>query len=551
MREDVRNKLLRRADWRFLLPNPRPAKSMCFADGLLGQAVGLISDRVAGAHVDPSGDCDLAVAIDPGAATLRRAWASLHPGGSCYTEWYSPLAGGPKGVRRRLETAGFTDVACYWCWPWPLLARSRYWLPLEAPGALRYFLISRARARSPVRRLRSAVLQGVWRLGMRIGLVLPVCAVARKPGVRPAGREPSTARTTAPAAALPDAPIATPELLGMIRTRWQGWGFGPPPDALSSLVLTGGPRSVSKVVALVFAEPHHRPWVAVKMPRVPEAATGLMREATTLQAIHSRRAGGVRGAPRVLFCQQRAGILTVGETALTGGVLSTVVKRSNFRDLALRATDWLSELAGRPHPCPRDRWWDRLIEPALTDFGEAFGPVIDRGMLRETREIVATLGALPLVCEQRDFAPWNVLVTPTGELAVLDWESAELEGLPALDLIYFMSFLAFTLDGAVSPGHLRESYRATLDPSTPTGAVLHECLARYAGRIGLDRAAIGPLRLLAWLLHSRSEYRRFAADVAGRPTPDTLRRSIFVALWHEELRYGHRGDWARGTGCSR
>jgi aminoglycoside phosphotransferase (APT) family kinase protein len=35
--------------------------------------------------------------------------------------------------------------------------------------------------------------------------------------------------------------------------------------------------------------------------------------------------------------------------------------------------------------------------------------------------------------EQRDFGPWNLLVTPAGQIAVLDWESAEVDGLPALD----------------------------------------------------------------------------------------------------------------------
>ncbi len=532
MHEEVLNKLLRRADWRFLLPNPQPAKSVCFANGLLGKAVGLVSDCVVDAQSDPPGDCDLAVAIDPDHTTLRAAWTSLHPGGSCYTEWYSPLAGGLKGIRRRLEAAGFQHVTCYWCWPRPVLSRSEYWLPLEAPGALRYFLRGRAPARNVIHRL----LRVAWLLCVRIGLIFPVYAIARKTAFRP-GHEPSTAGPMQSVGRRPlDASGVTPDLWTTIRAHWQSWGFGRPPETFSSLMLTGGSRSFSKVVALVFAEPDHHPRLAVKMPRVPEAVPGLTREATTLRAIQSLRPSGVRGAPRVLFCQELAGLLTVGETALTGRPLSTLVRRNNYRDLALKATDWLSDLAGRSALCPRANWWDRLVEPLLADFRESFGPVIDPGMFRDTRDTVATLGSLPLVCEQRDFAPWNVLVTPDGELAVLDWESAELRGLPAQDLIYFLTHLAFDLDGAWT----RESYRATLDPSTFTGRVVSECLARYISQIGLDGAAIGPLRLLVWLLHSRSEYQRFVADVAGRPEPRILRRSLFVSLWEEELRYTTR-----------
>jgi hypothetical protein len=40
------------------------------------------------------------------------------------------------------------------------------------------------------------------------------------------------------------------------------------------------------------------------------------------------------------------------------------------------------------------------------------------------------------------------------------------------------------------------------------------------------------------MLHSRSEYEHLAADEAGRPAPDALRRSVFLSLWEEEVRHG-------------
>ncbi|MBI3952198.1 MAG: aminoglycoside phosphotransferase family protein [Acidobacteria bacterium] len=541
LQEKVRNRLLRRADWRFLLHNPQPRKSICFANGLLSQAVGLISDCVVDAEGDLPGDCDLAVAIDPDDTTLRAAWDSLHPGGSCYTEWYSPLAGRREGIRRRLEAAGFEDVTCYWCWPWPFLSRSRYWVPLEAPGALHYFLISRPPARNAIRRIGVAILRVIWLLCFRIGFTLPVCAAARKRAFLSSPQQPSAVGPALPASSRTLVASVTPHLLSTIRAQWTSWGFGPTSDHLSLLILTGGPRSICKVVALVFAEPNHQPSLAVKMPRVPEAVAGLAREATTLQAIESLRPGGVRGAPRVLFYQEHAGLFTVGETAFAGQPLFTLIRRSNYRDLALKATDWLCDLASHAEPHPPPAWWDRLVEPVLTGFGESFGPIIDSDMLRETRDIVATLGALPLVCEQRDFAPWNILVTAEGELAVLDWESSALRGLPAMDLIYFLAYLGFFLDGAIISGRFRESYRKMLDSSTLTGRVMRECLALYADRMGLNSVNLRALRLLVWMLHSGSEYQHFRSDAGGKPEPETLRRSLFVNLWEEELHHGPGG----------
>jgi Phosphotransferase enzyme family len=511
--EEVLNWLVRRADWRFLLPNPRPGKSVSFASGLLGEAVGLISECLVDAGVDPQGDCDLAVAIDPDNTTLRAAWARLCPGGSCYTEWYSPLTGGLKRIRRRLEAAGFTDVVCYWCWPRPFLSRAQHWLPLEAPGALRHFLHKRAPARNPVHR----ILRAAWLVAFRAGLSVPLGAIARKPASLTAGRQRRTAGRMRSADRRPLQPSGTiPDYLrSTIRTHWQSWGLGPPPDNFSSLMLTGGGRSWSKVVLLVFAEPNPYPQMVIKLPRVPGAASGLTTEATALRAIQSRRPGGVSGVPEVLFCQEHAGLLTVGETVVAGQPVSTQVRRSNFRDLALKATDWLSELAGHSEVCSPALWWDRLVEPVLAEFGEVLGPSGDRGMLRETRDRLSTLGALPLVCEHRDFSPWNLLVTPDGQLGVVDWDSAELQGLPAQDLIYFLTLLAFHLHGAWN----RESYRATRDPSTFTGSVLSECVARYACRTGLDAAAIGPLRLFAWVRHALWDPK------------------LFLSLWEEELRH--------------
>jgi RIO-like serine/threonine protein kinase len=67
-----------------------------------------------------------------------------------------------------------------------------------------------------------------------------------------------------------------------------------------------------------------------------------------------------------------------------------------------------------------------VIESVLNDFQRSFGAALDQHMIRETYAMLAKLDSLPLVCEQRDFSPWNVFATTDGELVVLDWESAGL-----------------------------------------------------------------------------------------------------------------------------
>lgn len=85
-------------------------------------------------------------------------------------------------------------------------------------------------------------------------------------------------------------------------------GLGPTPEQLSTLLVTGGPRSVSKVVLLAFAEPSQAPLVAVKAPRVRAAAAGVRREALALARLTGRRSEPTPGVPRLLFCREIDGV---------------------------------------------------------------------------------------------------------------------------------------------------------------------------------------------------------------------------------------------------
>jgi hypothetical protein len=74
--------------------------------------------------------------------------------------------------------------------------------------------------------------------------------------------------------------------------------MGPAPERLSWLLLTRGPRTISKAVGLVFAEPDPIPRIVVKRPRVPEATVGLEREAAALHAVEALRPRGCERRPQ-------------------------------------------------------------------------------------------------------------------------------------------------------------------------------------------------------------------------------------------------------------
>jgi hypothetical protein len=301
------------------------------------------------------------------------------------------------------------------------------------------------------------------------------------------------------------------------------------------VLLTGGRRSINKVVGVVLDEGVAEPTAIVKMPRVPESIPALRNEARTLRQLEVRPTP-VPGAPRVLSFVEQGASTRLVETVIRGVPVASVLRPNTHRRLALQGAEWQARLAGLMVPVAQEAWWDRLIEPVLADVSVSYGPVLDLSQIDQTRRLLSGLRALPLVCEQRDFSPWNVLVDDRGELAVLDWESSEPQGLPALDLIYFLAYLAFYVDGAMATGRFRDAHSVALDPSTVTGRVTRDGLLRYCQIIGLDPATLGPLRLLTWLIHARSEYQSLTADAGRSPSPEKLRDAMFLGLWQEELR---------------
>ena len=116
--ESERNRVLRRADWRYLLPRAEAARVLCLGGAELREACAVVGSQVDDAIV-PGASYDLVVAENPDPTTLRRMAGALKPDGSCYTEWTGLWPRGAARVRRALERAGFRAARTYEPWPSP------------------------------------------------------------------------------------------------------------------------------------------------------------------------------------------------------------------------------------------------------------------------------------------------------------------------------------------------------------------------------------------------------------------------------------------------
>ncbi len=445
---------------------------------------------------------------------VRRIVAAAPPGTWLCIE---VAAGSAHAIRQALADAGAGDVDVYV--PWPTAARPRAWIPAGDDVAAAHVIAS-IRGRGFVRGVLRGVQRAVWRARFRRGIGLASRAVFRTAGPAPveARRSNGLRLPTSVAGAIDDC--------------WAEWGLGRRPAGYRTALVTGGSADVNKVVALVFPEGGRRPSLVVKFARIVEAIPGMKREAMVLTRLEQRPGKPIDGVPRLLLEVPELSNALV-ETYVPGVAMTTQLTGKTFAELAAAATGWLSDLADGAAPSEPRTWWPRIAEPALERFDRVHGRRADPALVRGTVERLRSLGALPVVPEHRDFAPWNLLVSEGGQLGVLDWESAEPDGLPFLDLVYFLAYLAFDLENAITSRRPVETYRSLLDARTTVGGVARECMSRYAAACALRDADLPALRLLTWLLHATSDAR------ALEPAPasvSTDRGALFLALWEEEAR---------------
>jgi hypothetical protein len=162
---------LRRADWRFLLPEPELGRVAYPAprDATLVEALREVSDGVDGAPLTQLAGYDVVVITGGGRHAVEDA-AATAPAGA----WLVVELGGPAALSAagRLRRQGLEHVAAHWLWP--DAERCREIVPLR-PTALRMALDRRdpgARLRLRVRVARALARTPLFALAVKRAVVI-------------------------------------------------------------------------------------------------------------------------------------------------------------------------------------------------------------------------------------------------------------------------------------------------------------------------------------------------------------------------------------------
>lgn len=329
-------------------------------------------------------------------------------------------------------------------------------------------------------------------------------------------------------------------ILNFLTKNWQRLSlqhFGDP-ARLSCVMMTPRFRASSHVICFVLTADRTEPIFVVKLPRLPGDHSRLDREAANLYAANHHRVENDFSIPHVLAYEDYHQHRLLIETAVPGKTMSPAVVRRQ-PELCLETTiAWLTnlQLTTMTRRAQGNDWLARLIEEPLLQFKKIL-PQTDEAV-RLIDETVAMMQPLrnydiPLVMSHEDFSPPNILQTENGNIGVVDWELAEPQGLPASDLFFFLTYIAFARNGARKSAEYVKAFQQAFFCSN---AWARPYLERYGERLKVSRDILAPVFVATWSRYVAGLIARLqdGAD-SSRPIDQTtikwLKTNRYYQLW--------------------
>jgi len=485
--KETKVRLLKRVDWRFLLSNPRPKKSILFIEGMLAEAVKLVSDSTVNPeHNYTNQDCDLAVLTDPDELSIRLAYSSLAPGGYCYVEWEMHLLSKSNSIMEKLYSAGFDEIELYLPKPSPSTTSSNIWIPLSFKGPIKYYMKYNFLHKSSkvlIRMARSLRLL-LWSISPKFFMNYPglfslfqstfiISSIARKPlstkKDRLFNKDNKNLNNK-----ITTSYHSTNYLTQTIELSLKTLGFNKQFERKPKIMINPGSYTSNNTLLLVFAVNESKPSFVVKYNRSKKDGYRVISEARILKTLNNTHEN-INGIPRVLSYNYNSGIFSLGETYVDGIQLRYTLTKNNYRELSLKVTSWLIDFALKTKAKLPDNWKTTLVNNVLSDLSLSLSSQLEQEFIQETKEILMKLNIPNLICTHNDFAPQNIHIDDKGRIGVLDWESSRLRGLPGVDLICFLTYMNWQFykvwrkDKKSRFQNKRQLYREMLNESTFTG----------------------------------------------------------------------------------
>lgn len=304
---------------------------------------------------------------------------------------------------------------------------------------------------------------------------------------------------------------------------------GPRHGHLAALVT---PRHASsKAVVGVSTGPDDQLAAIAKLARDPADDEMVAGEADLLERFDAS-SDGRAAVPRNHGLHLSGGRMVLQEDAAPGRPLDRAAVRRDPTGALVAGIRWLERVpVGPPSAVRLDGRAEQLVADPLRAIATL--PWLDPGerpsLIERTADALGPLVAatLPAPFEHGDLSHPNLFVRDDGELVVIDWERGNPAGLPLHDLVFFVGYLAESIDRPTTAADLIASHHRALQP----GGWAHPAVHAHLRQIGVDTALQPQLVLSCWT----RQLATLAVDPPRRPGPhryETLWRS---ALLHAEV----------------
>lgn len=273
-----------------------------------------------------------------------------------------------------------------------------------------------------------------------------------------------------------------------------------------------GTYASRKVLFFLFDGAGSSPRYIVKLTRGARFNERLENEYQALSILRERGIDDEETLPQPVFLGHHAGLAIVGETVVEGTPLRQVSKGTidcPYAQAAIERLIALGEAAVQTVPAGEladglDQLLDRFVEIyRITSDEQAF--------LRHQIAVVRDSGSVPAVFQHGDPGPWNMLVTPSGHIGLLDWEAAEPRGVPLWDVLYFLRSHALGVARRRGVRNRLKAFSQYFDTSSPFHRLMADTIAHYCRRIGLPEHLVEPLFHTCWMHRALKEATRLPA----------------------------------------
>ncbi len=304
---------------------------------------------------------------------------------------------------------------------------------------------------------------------------------------------------------LPDYLLQIAEKTGLNISKYK-WGLS-----------AGGRYNAKKILFFLSHNQTSIPHILIKLTRSSEFNSRLENEYRILSFLKKNTILSENSFPEPLFIGYHQNLAVVGQSVIRGIPFKNQSNGTADSPIARKAIDWITQLG--VNSLEENAVSTELVFENLIQLLERFRQIysisqeLQKFLYTQIKSIKKMSDFFPLVFQHGDPGYWNMILNDKMEIAVIDWEAGEPQGMPLWDLFYFIktygSWVARKSNGTT--GSL-ESFRQLFLSKTELGNMLINATQHYCMRINLDTSFVEPLFYTCWMHRALKEATRLNLD---------------------------------------